>query len=101
MRRLSREQVVYSMSREAEPVISVAPGEKLLIETEDCFSFQLRQPGDRLGASFNYARINPATGPVEIAGAEPGDVLAVHIEAITVAEQGVVAIYPGWGPLGD
>lgn len=27
--------------------------------------------------------------------------LAVHIEAIAVAEQGVVAIYPGWGPLGD
>jgi len=50
MRRLSREQVVYSMSKEAEPVISVAPGEELLIETEDCFSFQLRQPGDRLGA---------------------------------------------------
>lgn len=41
-----------------------------------------------------------ATGPLYIEGAEPGDTLAVSIDDITVANQGVMAAIPGSGALG-
>jgi amidase len=44
---------------------------------------------------------NPAAGPVYINGAEPGDVIAVDILDIQVAEQGVTCTTPGCGPLSD
>ena len=45
------------------------------------------------------ATINPVTGPVHVEGAEPGDVLAVTIHAIDVAEQGWSVSIPGAGAL--
>ena len=41
--------------------------------------------------------INPATGPVFVKGAEPGDTLEVHIEKIEVADQGACCIIPDFG----
>lgn len=101
MKRLTRDQVVYAMDKGARPVIQVRPGETLLVETEDCFSHQIREPSDTFGPWFDYSRINPATGPIAVEGASPGDVLEVRIEEIRLPEKGVVASYPGWGPLGD
>ena len=41
------------------------------------------------------------TGPVHVEGAEPGDLLAVKIEAIATAERGFTCIMPGFGFLRD
>lgn len=101
MKRVPRNLVVYQMDRNAEPVIVVGPGERFVVETEDCFSHQITKPTDTFGPWFDYSRINPATGPIAIEGASPGDVLEVVIEQIRLDVQGVVASYPGWGPLGD
>jgi amidase len=101
MKRIPRHQVVHAMDKEVRPVARVQPGERLLVETEDCFSHQIQEPSDTFGPWFDYSRINPATGPIFVEGALLGDVLEVRVEEIRLPEKGVVASYPGWGPLGD
>ena len=101
MKRITRDQVVYAMDKAARPVVQVRPGDTLLVETEDCFSHQIVEPSDTFGPWFDYSRINPATGPIAVEGAAPGDVLEVAVEEIRLPSQGVVASYLGWGPLGD
>jgi len=101
MKRITRDQVIYAMDKAARPVVFAHPGDQLWVETEDCFSHQISEPTDTFGPWFDYSRINPATGPIEVEGANPGDVLEVVVEEIHLTTQGVVATYPGWGPLGE
>jgi len=101
MKKINRDQVVFTMDKENIPVLTVNPGDTILLETEDCFSHQIVQDSDVLNDDFDYSRVNPATGPIFINNCQPGDILAVTIEQITLDSQGAVELYPGWGPLGD
>ena len=42
-------------------------------------------------------QVNPATGPLFVEGAQPGDTLKVTIHSIAIEEQGVVIASPGFG----
>ncbi|HKJ00009.1 MAG TPA: acetamidase/formamidase family protein [bacterium] len=65
------------------PVASVAPGEAIVIDTLDASDGQVTPAtADADLASLSANRGHPLTGPVAIEGAEPGDLLAVHIETI-------------------
>lgn len=60
----------------APPVLTLAPGDTVQTTTVDAHGFdaarrQVTPPG------------NPMTGPFYVEGAEPGDALVVHIDAIT------------------
>lgn len=101
MKKLTRDQVVFAMDKENPPVLTVDPGEQIVVETEDCFGYQLTSNDMVLDEKFDYSLINPATGPIAIRNSQPGDVLEITIENIEVASQGVVEVFPGWGPLGD
>ena len=98
MIRVTPENSVFSLSTEAAPAARIRPGDGLVLETADCFSGQVRSPSDGPG-SVAWSHINPATGPVYVEGAEPGDVLSVFIEKIEVAPQGVMAVSDGFGVL--
>ncbi|MCL2234955.1 MAG: acetamidase/formamidase family protein [Defluviitaleaceae bacterium] len=98
MLKISRENCVYAMSAANAPAAHIKPGERVLFETHDCFTGQIKQPGDFSGISWD--KVNPATGPVFVEGAEVGDVLAVYIEKIHVADKGVVVACTGVGALG-
>jgi amidase len=50
---------------------------------------------------LDLERVNPATGPVYINGAEPGDVLSIKIDAIDVADSGFVITGAGMGVMGS
>lgn len=65
----------------------------------DCFGNQVKTPEDRL-ESINWENINPATGPVFVENAEPGDVLKVTVEKIELPDQGVMAAGKGFGVTG-
>jgi len=91
---------VYTFSKENEPAIKVDKGEVVTLETLDCFSNQIQSVGDEL-SSLDFSKVNPATGPVYINGAEPGDLLVVDILDVQVADQGVGVNGPGMGPLQD
>jgi amidase len=81
MKRIPLGPLVYEFSRHVEPRLRIEPGETIVVETEDAFSGQIRTNADRRDKTKMPAS-NPQTGPIWIAGAEPGDALAVKIEAI-------------------
>ncbi|MFY4776355.1 acetamidase/formamidase family protein [Metabacillus sp. RGM 3146] len=99
MERVSKEHLIYAMSAKNEPVLRVSPGTAVLFETCDCFEDQITS-ADTPFDSLDWNKINPATGPVYIEGAEPGDLLAVKIEKITIKKQGVMVTGPDLGILG-
>ncbi|MBT9133705.1 MAG: Formamidase [Firmicutes bacterium] len=98
--RISRESVVYAMDKSNSPVMRVPAGTVVKFETVDAFGGQVREPDQPL-AALDWSRVNPATGPLYVEGAEPGDTLTVEILSIDVALQGVMAAIPGAGLFGD
>lgn len=100
MYRVERKNLIYAMSDQNKPVLSVENGATVLFETCDCFEDQITSP-DTPYNSLDWNRINPATGPVFVEGAEPGDILEVKIDKIHLADQGVMMTGPGLGVLGE
>lgn len=99
MLRISSDQCVYFMNPSNPAVAEAAPGDTVRFETRDCWGTDARGKNDRFikdGRSYG----NPATGPLRVKGAEPGDVLAVHILDIEVAPQGAMVARPNVGALG-
>ncbi|MPZ33049.1 MAG: hypothetical protein GEV13_19010 [Rhodospirillales bacterium] len=84
------------------PIVRIAPGSVVEVDTLDGLDGQIgpRTKNEDL-ASIDLGRVHPMTGPVYVEGAEPGDLLAVKIEAITTAERGFTCIMPGFGFLRD
>jgi len=82
----------------ASPAARVPAGSTVELDTADCFAGQVGAPGE-IPESVDWGRINPATGPIYIEGAEPGDVLSVFVERIEIAEQGIMAVSPDFGVL--
>ncbi len=94
-----KDQCVFAMSSDNKPVAYVKSGEQLTFVTRDCFNNQFQDENVTLDA-LDWEAINPATGPVFIEGAMPGDVLKVQIEKIALADCGAMCAIPGDGVLG-
>ena len=99
MLRITRDTVVYAMSPDNAPAACVKDGDTILFETQDCFGGQIQKETDRLG-TLDWSRINPATGPVYIEGAQPGDTLKVEILRIDLAQQAATVESPDSGVTG-
>ncbi len=97
---LSCERIIYAFDKENHPILRVPSGTTIEISTYDCFENQI-QTADTPFDTLDWNRVNPATGPIYVEGAEPGDVLKVIIEDIQLADQGVMAVGPGLGVLGE
>jgi acetamidase/formamidase len=67
------------------PVAQVRPGTVLELFTEDCFAGRVRGIGDLVSEVIEFPYVNPQTGPFFVAGAEPGDTLAIHFVSIEPA----------------
>lgn len=92
-------RVIYSFKPEMEPVETVSPGEIMRFQTQDCWHGQIAAE-DHLVENVDFSILNPATGPVFVDGAQPGDLLKVRILGFDLAGQGVVNVVPGGGVLG-
>ena len=99
MYRVEKKNLIYAMSDQNKPVLSVPDGSTVVFETCDCFEDQITS-SDTPFNELDWNRINPATGPVFVEGAEPGDILKVKIEKMQLADQGVMMTGPGLGVLG-
>jgi amidase len=77
MQRLSRDHHIYFLDPAAPPAITIDSGDEIMVETWDAFE------GVRDVRTFE-ARTNkgPATGPIAVRGAEPGDALRVEFLSI-------------------
>ncbi|SEJ51980.1 amidase [Bhargavaea ginsengi] len=96
---LACNDVIYAFDKSHEPVKRVASGTTIEIETYDCFENQVQSAETKIGG-IDWNRINPATGPIYVEGAQPGDVLKVRIEKLEIGSQGVMATGPDLGVLG-
>lgn len=99
MNRVSKKDLIYAMSPDNQPVLRVEAGSRVVFETCDCFEDQITSADIAFG-ELDWNRINPATGPVYVEGAEPGDILAVKIERISIGNQGVMVTGPNLGVMG-
>lgn len=101
MLKIANTQVIYAMSRENAPVATISTNTDVSFATCDCFSDQI-QTADAEFNQLDWQRINPATGPVFIEDAQPGDVLKVEIKSIELrGNQAVMVTAPQLGVIGD
>ena len=96
--RISKDQHVWAFSPDMAPVVTVDPGTVIELETWDCFTGQVQTEADTLEA-LDTDRLNSATGPIFVRGAEPGDSLSVTLIDIVPDSQGSAMVIPGSGQL--
>lgn len=100
MQELSDQKVLFAFSADLEPALNCKSGETVRIRTKDCFGNQLQTPEDGIDA-LDWDNVNPATGPVFVEGAHPGDVLKVELLKIEVDQQASMCTGENEGTLGD
>ena len=86
----SETTVTDVFSRDLPPVLTVEPGDTVTVESLDASGYlsPQRHPGDHPPRMISEARGHCLTGPIEVTGAEPGQVLAVRLVSLRPA---------GWG----
>jgi amidase len=97
---VSKDDVIWSFGPDLEPVLEVETGATVTLQTNDCFTGQI-QTEDQLVTAIDMTRVNGATGPVAVRGAQPGDSLVVEFLDIRPVDRGVATIIPGFGQLID
>ena len=81
-----------------EPIVEVAPGEDILLETRDAADGQVKPDMSFQDLAKNDKKAgHPLTGPVFVKGAEPGDILEVEFVEMTPQPYGWTVIRPGVG----
>jgi amidase len=92
VQRVSRERRIYVLDPSSPPAATIDSGEELVVETWDAFE-GVRDPA----ALEERALLGPATGPIAVRGAEPGDALQVDFLEITPLGEAVHLVRPGRG----
>ena len=101
MKRILRDQLIYHFDASTPPVLTIRPGETVVVESHDTSTDRMHRAEDleRFMATRNPLEVNPAGGPIYVEGAKPGDALAVTILDIQLGPLGVVRKLPGFGAL--
>jgi acetamidase/formamidase len=101
-RTIHRAQHHFGWDRSIAPVHRVEPGEVVTFEVMDASGGQFSSAStSEHVTALDFERVNPVTGPIYIAGAEPGDALIVDLQDIEPGDWGWTAIIPGFGLLAD
>jgi amidase len=95
---ISRAQRTTCFDPTVAPALEVPAGTTVRVETDDS-AYERLASGESL-ESIGLERLNAVTGPIAIAGAEPGDALRIDILSIEIT-RAWAAWLPGFGPLGD
>jgi amidase len=94
MTRLSRDKFTTVLDPKLQPAITIGSGEELVVETWDAYM-------GVWGANEQPTVMGPATGPIAVDGASPGDALKVDILTITPGPSAMHDVRAGRGFLGD
>jgi len=93
----------YALSSTDACIEQISPDELIRIECEiNCNAGVITST--KSGVSPENVKlpfVNPATGPLYVAGALPGQMLAVRIDAMELDEIGYTALWPGMGMFPD
>lgn len=94
MQRLSRDVFTTVLDPQLPPAITVVSGATILVETWDAYM-------GTWGADTEPRVTGPATGPIAVEGASPGDALRIDILAIEPGPLAMHDVRAGRGFLGD
>lgn len=97
---LSRDHHTWNFSADNPPALRVRPGEIIHVQTWDCYRGAVVNDADLI-KTIKDSEVNPATGPIYIEGAEPGDTLSVRLIDIKPEKRGCARLYVGDGQLHD
>lgn len=99
---IHKHQHHFGWDNSIDPILSVAPGQTVELETIDSSGGQLgpNSQASDLGA-LSFDKVNPVTGPIYIEGAEPGDAVAIRFLDFKPSGWGWTANIPGFGLLTD
>ncbi|MPZ27490.1 MAG: acetamidase [Micromonosporaceae bacterium] len=87
---------------EIPPVVRCQPGDEVVLETLDALDGQCTPDTTSAEvAGMDLAVVHPLTGPVHVAGAQPGDTLEVEILEVVPDRYGFTVQVPGFGFLRD
>ncbi|MEO6896347.1 MAG: acetamidase/formamidase family protein, partial [Caldimonas sp.] len=92
----------FTIGPYTEPVLTIQPGDRVVVQTRDAFDGKVRSSGDLPSRVLTMPFVNPQNGPIVIQGAEKGDVIAVHIESMLPRGEnprGTCAMIPQFGAL--
>ncbi len=92
----------YTIGPYSKPVLSVKPGDRIVVDTRDAFDGKVKTPQDLPSKVLTMPFVNPQNGPIMVEGAEPGDAIAVYIESMAPRgpnPRGTCAMIPQFGAL--
>ena len=92
----------YTIGPYTDPVLTVKPGDRVVVETRDAFEGKIKTPQDLPSKVLRLPFVNPQNGPIMVEGAEPGDVIAVYIESMLPRgpnPRGTCCMIPQFGAL--
>jgi len=102
--RISKQGTIkYALSGDEPFVATIAPGEIVTVECViNIGDGVIKELGQNLTeADVTFPFVNGATGPIEIAGAKPGDMLKVEILDMELGQRGYSSLWPGHGMFPD
>jgi amidase len=98
---ISRDKVVYALDRNDPPRIEIQPSTVVTIETHDARGGRLQRPDqvEETTPDFRerFPKANPATGPIFVHGAAPGDKIVVEILSIDLNKAGYILVKSDMG----
>ena len=99
---LPRTAVTFGWSRDHRPLLTVPSGAEIVVEADECSHGQIT-PGATASVvrNLDFERVDLASGPVYVEGAQPGDTLQVDILDMKVGSYGWSANHPGYGLLAE
>jgi acetamidase/formamidase len=96
------DRVHYTWDAGNEPVITIESGDTVVVHTRDVSDNQITPESDSSAiAALDWDRVYPLAGPIAVAGAEPGDTLAVEVLDLHTEGWGWTAVLPGLGLLAE
>ena len=99
---VSRDQNHLAWDPAIPPVATVGSGDVVEFDCLDASFGQLTEESTSADlANLDFSRVDQVNGPIEVAGAEPGDTLQVDLLDFAPADWGWTASIPGFGLLAD
>ena len=92
----------YTIGPYTSPVLTVDPGDRIIIETLDAFGGKIETEQTKPSQVLAFPKVNPLNGPIFVKGAEKGDALKVYIDSISPRgpqPRGTTCLIPFFGGL--
>lgn len=95
-------EFAFTVGPYSTSVLEIDPGDRVIVDTIDTFSGKMVDETTSSRDVIELPYIDPQNGPIIVRGAEPGDVLAVHIESMEprgLEPSGTCCLIPDFGAL--